>query len=164
MSRLINDIKREEGFRAIPYDDTLGYATAGIGTKLPFTIAEVELIMRARFDVAMAGINEDGIKFQGDLFPISEAEAEMILQFRLNQMISALLEKKPIVLRMTQERQEVIFNAMYQLGVSGILKFKLFWAAIEEFKFQEASQEMILSRWHSQTPGRVERLAKIMRG
>lgn len=100
----------------------------------------------------------------GTRLPLSEAEAELILQFRLNQKISHLLEMKPIVLTLTQSRQEVLFEMAYQLGVNGLLKFKNMWRAIEDNDYATASAEMLNSRWHSQTPNRAEKLAKIMGG
>lgn len=38
--RLVDTIEQEEGFGALPYDDTLGHATIGYGTLLPITRAQ----------------------------------------------------------------------------------------------------------------------------
>jgi len=128
MSRLVETIKKSEGFVGNNYEDSLGIPTIGYGTKLPLT----------------------------------KAEAETILAIRLNQKISHLLEEKPIVLRLPQDKQEVLFEAAYQLGVGGLLRFKMMWLALENFDYKVAAQEMKLSRWYMQTPERVERLAKQM--
>jgi len=128
MSRLVETIKKSEGFVGNNYEDSLGIPTIGYGTKLPLT----------------------------------KAEAETILAIRLNQKISHLLEEKPIVLRLPQDKQEVLFEAAYQLGVGGLLRFKIMWLALENFDYKVAAQEMKLSRWYMQTPERVERLAKQM--
>jgi len=162
MSRLVDDIKKDEGFNPYPYKDSLGIDTAGMGTKLPLTIAEVEMVMRERFANALRDIHDGGIKFQESIFPLSKKEAESILQFRLNQKISELLEAKPIVFRFSQERQEVLFNMIYQMGVSGVLKFKMMWLALENFDYKVASQEMLDSEWATQTPNRAKKLAKQM--
>lgn len=130
MSRLIEQIKEDEGFRGESYLDSLDIPTIGFGTRLPLT----------------------------------EAEAELILQFRLNQKISHLIEVKPIILTLTQDRQEVLFNMVYQMGVNGVLKFKKMWKAIEAGDYATASAEMLDSRWHKQTPNRAEKLAKKMGG
>lgn len=50
MSRLIEQIKEDEGFRGEPYDDSLGIPTIGIGTRLPLTEEEAELIMKSRLN------------------------------------------------------------------------------------------------------------------
>lgn len=164
MSRLVENIKESEGFVAAPYLDSLGYSTVGIGTRLPLTVAEIEIVIRFRFDEAMKKINSDGVVFNGDIFPLSKQEATILLEFRLNQKISHLLEKKPIVLRLPQEQQEVVFEMVYQMGVNGVLNFKMMWLALEQLDYGIASVEMLDSRWAKQTPQRAEKLAKKMSG
>jgi len=46
----IDEIKKNEGFSGMPYDDSLGYATIGYGTKLPLSEYESELILKHRYD------------------------------------------------------------------------------------------------------------------
>ena len=99
----------------------------------------------------------------GTRLPLTEAEAELILSFRLNQMISHLLEVKPLVLRLPQDKQEVLFEMVYQMGVNGVLNFKMMWLALENFKYNEASVEMIDSLWAKQTPNRANKLAEQMK-
>ena len=50
MKDLKNKIKDSEGFSGDPYDDTLGIATIGYGTKLPLSEDEAELILKSRLD------------------------------------------------------------------------------------------------------------------
>ena len=162
MSRLVENIKESEGFRPYPYKDSLGKDTVGYGTLLPLSVAEVEMVMRERFAVSLTTINDGGIIFQGMVFPLTKEEAEYILQFRLNQKISELVEKKPILFRFPQEKQEVLFEMGYQLGINGLLKFKMMWLALENFDYKVASEEMLDSKWKLQTPTRAEKLAKQM--
>jgi len=100
----------------------------------------------------------------GTKLPLSEAEAELILSFRLNQKISQLLEKKPIVMTLSQERQEVLFSLAYQLGTNGLLRFKRMWVAIENHDFATASAELLDSKYATQTPNRANKNAKILGG
>ena len=100
----------------------------------------------------------------GTKLPLSEDEAELILKARLNKKINELLDKKPIILRLPQEKQEVLFEMAYQLGTNGLLKFKRMWAALENFDYIEASTEMLDSKWYIQTPGRAQKLSDIIRG
>lgn len=53
---LIADIKRAEGFRGQPYNDTQGNATIGYGTRLPLTKAEGELLLQHRLTEEQACI------------------------------------------------------------------------------------------------------------
>ena len=100
----------------------------------------------------------------GTKLPLSEEEAELILKHRLNKKIDELLQKKPVVMTLSQDRQLVLFEMAYQLGVNGLLKFKKMWDAIDNRDFATASAEMLDSRWHQQTQLRAEKLAKVMGG
>ncbi len=100
----------------------------------------------------------------GTRLPLSEAESELILSFRLNQKISHLLELNPIVLTLTQERQEVLFEMAYQLGINGLMKFVMMWKAIESRQYESAAEEILDSRLARQTPNRAKKYADGMRG
>ncbi len=100
----------------------------------------------------------------GTKLPISKAEGELLLSFRLNKMISDLLEEKPIIFRFPQERQEVLFEMCYQMGVKGLLNFKMMWLALENFDYIVAAEEILDSRLARQTPKRAKKYADIMRG
>lgn len=160
--RLIENIKASEGFREYPYKDLLGIDTVGMGTKLPLSLSEVEMIMRDRFGKALTNMNDGGIVFQGMVFPLSKAEAELLLKFRLNKMTTELLEFKPIMFRFPQDKQEVIFEMIYQMGVRGVVNFKMMWLALENFDYKVAAEEMLDSQWAKQTPSRANKLAKQM--
>jgi len=99
----------------------------------------------------------------GTKMPLSKDEAELILKHRLTQKINHIIEKKPIILTLPQEKQFVLFEMAYQLGVSGLLKFKKMWKSIESKDFKEASVEMLDSRWAKQTPNRAKELSERMR-
>jgi len=47
---MIEMIKKHEGFRGMPYEDSLGFPTIGYGTKLPLTKEEAELLLKHRLD------------------------------------------------------------------------------------------------------------------
>jgi len=98
----------------------------------------------------------------GTKLPLTKAEAETILAIRLNDKISRLLQEKPIVLRLPQDKQEVLFEMAYQLGVGGLLRFRMMWLALENFDYKVAAQEMLDSKWRLQTPNRAEKLARQM--
>jgi len=48
MKELIENVKESEGFRGMPYADTLGFATIGYGTKLPLSKEESQVILEMR--------------------------------------------------------------------------------------------------------------------
>ena len=100
----------------------------------------------------------------GTRLPLSKEEAELILKSRLDEKIRHLAKEKPVISTLCKARQEVLFNMSYQLGVSGLLKFKRMWEAIENKDFEKASKEGLNSRWAMQTPTRANKLMEIMRG
>ncbi len=57
MNELIANIKREEGFRSMPYKDSLGILTIGYGTKLGLDEEEAELILRHRLKYFIDKVN-----------------------------------------------------------------------------------------------------------
>ena len=58
--------------------------------------------------------------------------------------------------------KEVLIEMTYQMGTSGMLKFKKMIANMKEKNWAKASDEMKDSLWYRQTPGRCERLAQIV--
>ena len=64
---------------------------------------------------------------------------------------------------MPVEVQEVVVNMCYQLGVTGVSKFKKAISAMQERDWITASEEMLDSKWAKQTANRANRLADIVR-
>lgn len=58
---------------------------------------------------------------------------------------------------------EIIVEMVYQLGKPRTSKFKKMIAALKDHQFQTAADEMISSRWYTQTPQRCSKLAGFMR-
>ena len=98
----------------------------------------------------------------GTKLPIDEYEAEMLLKYRLGKMMKELHARLD-GLDVPQEVWELLYHMAYQLGVSGVLKFKNMVKALQEKDFKQASVEMLDSRWASQTPNRAKRMAERMR-
>jgi len=67
------------------------------------------------------------------------------------------LEDMPI------EVQEVVLNMCYQLGVTGVSKFRKAISALQEGEWDEAANEMLDSLWARQTPNRAKELSDIVR-
>ena len=64
---------------------------------------------------------------------------------------------------MPEEGQDVIYEMCYQLGVTGVSKFKKTLAYLENNEFRMAAKEMLDSKWHRQTPNRSQRLSDIIK-
>ena len=58
---------------------------------------------------------------------------------------------------------EEIERMVFQLGKTGVSKFKNMWKALSELNYVGASYEMLDSKWAKQTPNRAKSMAKIMK-
>lgn len=95
--------------------------------------------------------------------PLTEDEAEYLL---LNDVMNTQKELagRPFYDRLCKERQEVIENMTFNMGLPTVLKFVGMISAIEESNYNQAAHEMLDSKWATQVGDRAIRLAKIMRG
>ena len=59
--------------------------------------------------------------------------------------------------------QGVIIEMSYQMGVSGVSKFKKALHAMQMLQWKEAAKELLDSRWAKQTPNRAKELSDIIR-
>ena len=50
----------------------------------------------------------------GTKLPISEDEAEMLLKHRLNNKIEHLLQEKPFIVNLDENRQAILYEMAYQ--------------------------------------------------
>jgi lysozyme len=57
----------------------------------------------------------------------------------------------------------VLIEMVFQLGVGGVSKFKKMWSGLQEQDYNEASIQMLDSRWAKQTPSRANSLAQVMK-
>ena len=60
---------------------------------------------------------------------------------------------------MPQEIKDVVMEMCYQLGVTGVSKFKKTIAYLQNKQWEEASIEMLDSLWARQTPNRAKELS-----
>lgn len=137
-------IRDHEGCVDTVYLDTLGKATIGIGHL-------VQPHERQRF--------KEGIK-------ISVDEIEDLFLIDLNRACAGaeqlISENYRGDKRLPQVIEHVIVEMVFQLGKTGVSKFKKMWKALSDGDKKQASLEMQDSRWHSQTPVRCEALAEIV--
>lgn len=60
-------------------------------------------------------------------------------------------------------RAGALLNMAFQLGMPSCKGFPAMWAALERYDYAAAADEMLDSRWHTQTPARCEEMAAAMR-
>ena len=109
------------------------------------------------------GVDTIGYGFAIKDLVMDEDIAEMILRRKLDALIDRVKKRFPFVEEMPQAGQDVIYEMCYQLGVSGVSKFKKTLAYLENREYRMAASEMLDSKWHRQTPNRSQRLSDIIR-
>ena len=97
----------------------------------------------------------------GTLLPLSEEEAQLLLQYRLKKAEKSL-EKIEFYYKLPIEIREVLQNMCYNLGITGLLKFKKTLFYLEHRMFKEASSEMLNSKWANQVGERAFQLSTIV--
>jgi lysozyme len=131
-------IKKHEGFLAKVYLDSLGKATIGYGHLLTEEDDFVE-----------------GVIYDKDIL-------EALFEKDFNKAVQGaeqLLEGYNIAL----VAKEVIIEMVFQLGKTGVSKFKKMFDALKNNDYSRAAAEMLNSAWYRQTPSRCEELSELMK-
>ena len=91
---------------------------------------------------------------------ISEDEAFYLLGNDIEIIWDELIKQHPIVEELDDQRQMILLDMAFNMGVPRLGKFKKMWAAIENGDMIEASKQALDSRWADQVGRRAERLAE----
>jgi lysozyme len=93
---------------------------------------------------------------------ISASEAMLLLEHDINRVIAKLSYHLPWWSSLTDNRQRVLANMAFNLGIDGLLKFKNTLSYIQNGKYREAAKAMLESKWAKQVGERAVRLSKMM--
>jgi len=94
---------------------------------------------------------------------ITKEEARMILAHRIRKIHLELISRLPYWTRLSVVRQNVLINMAYNLGVDGLMKFKVTLSMIEVGRYEEAAKQMLKSKWAKQVGRRAKELSNMMR-
>lgn len=134
MKNLVEALRRHEGVASFAYEDTEGFITVGVGRCLD---------------------PERGLG-------LSEDEIDYLLMNDIKRCYDELGVFSWFH-DLSQVRQEVLINMVFNLGLPAFLKFKKTMALVAEGRYEEASQEMLDSKWARQVKGRAIELSEMMR-
>ena len=137
-------IRDHEGCRDEVYLDSLGKATIAIG----------HLVQPHERDRYKPGVKISADEIE-DLFLIDLNRACAGAEELIGQLYRG--DK-----RLPQTIEHVIVEMVFQLGKTGVSKFRKFWKALSDGDKKEAAAQMVDSRWHSQTPIRCKELASLV--
>ena len=139
MDRLLESVKKHEGYRNKVYLDTLGKRTVGVG------------------HLCVEDFWEDDKEYE-------EKFLMTILEHDLSTAIKGANElmAENGCMDMNEKAHEIIIEMIFQLGKTGVSKFKNMWKALSELNYVGASYEMLDSRWAKQTPNRAKAMSAEM--
>jgi len=136
---LKHQLEFEEGRRLKAYTCTAGHKTIGIGHNL---------------DVKPA--------FNGRRIPdiISDQICDLIFDRDIEDTIIQLNFVWLANTKLDPARRDAVINMCFQLGINGVMKFKLMLNALERSDWVAAKAHALDSSWAKQTPERAERVAE----
>ena len=140
LERLLESVKRHEGYRNKVYLDTLGKRTVGVG------------------HLCVEDFWEDDKEYE-------ESFLMEILQKDLQEAIRGAKElmDEHGCADIDERAEEIIIEMVFQLGRTGVKKFRNMWKALSEHNYVGASFEMLDSKWAKQTPNRAKDMADQMK-
>ena len=140
MDRLLESVKKHEGYRNKVYLDTLGKRTVGVG------------------HLCVEDFWEDDKEYD-------EKFLMEILEKDLSEAIKGAndLMAEHDCMDINEKAHEILIEMVFQLGKTGVSKFRKMWDALAEKNYIGASYEMLDSRWAKQTPNRAKDMAQVMK-
>ena len=93
---------------------------------------------------------------------ITEDEALYLLGNDIGYFTEQLEDNLIGFQELPEDKKAVLVNMAFNLGVNGLLKFKKMLAAVLEERWEDASSEMLNSRWADQVGNRAIELAEVM--
>jgi len=138
-NKLLESVKKHEGYRNKVYLDSLGKRTVGVG------------------HLCVEDFWEDEKEYE-------ESFLMDILQKDLQGSIDGA-EDLCKGLKISDDAKILIIEMIFQLGKTGVKKFRNMWKALQQDppQYDVAATEMLDSRWAKQTPNRAKEMSDHMR-
>ena len=139
MDRLLASVKKHEGYRNKVYLDTLGKRTVGVG------------------HLCVEDFWEDD----------KEYEESFLMEILEKDLQNAIKGAKDLIaengcMDMDEIAEEIIIEMVFQLGKTGVSKFRNMWKHLSALEYASAASEMLDSRWAKQTPNRAQNMSAEM--
>ena len=141
MDRLLASVKKHEGYRNKVYLDTLGKRTVGVG------------------HLCVEDFWEDD----------KEYEEKFLMTILEHDLETAIKGAKDLMsengcMDIDEVAEEIIIEMIFQLGKTGVSKFKNMWKHLSALEYSDAASEMLDSRWAKQTPNSAQGMSAQMAG
>ena len=94
---------------------------------------------------------------------VTEEEAMYLLDNDIKDFQESLSRELPWFDSLDECRRNILTNMAFNLGISGLLKFKNTLLAVENENWEEAASQMLDSRWAQQVGSRATELSGLMK-
>jgi len=139
IDKLIQELILDEGYKYETYEDHLGFLTLGVGHLVLDTDPEINKPVGT---------------------PVSEERVLECLNNDIETVCDELNRNMPWWKELSDEKMRVLANMCFNLGITRLLKFRKFLAALESGDFETAGEEMMDSKWATQVGARATRLQR----
>ena len=139
MERLLQSVKDHEGYRNKVYLDTLGKRTVGVGHLCVEDFWEDDKEYEEKFLMTI---------LEHDLQSAIKGAKELMSENGCNDI--------------DEIAEELIIEMVFQLGKTGVSKFRNMWKHLSALEYSMAASEMLDSRWAKQTPNRAQAMSAQM--
>lgn len=109
------------------------------------------------------GIDTIGYGFAIKDLELEEDICEMILERKIKKLEKEVSTRFSWFKPLPITAKEIILEMCYQMGVTGVSKFKKTITYMVHKEWENASLEMLDSKWAVQTPGRAKELSSKMK-
>ena len=143
--KLLESVKKHEGYRNKVYLDTLGKRTVGVG------------------HLCVEDFWEDDKEYEEKfLMTILEHDLQTAIKSAEDLINNCPSGGKANI---SDDAKILIIEMVFQLGGNGVSKFRKMWQALQQDPpdYAEASVQMLDSRWAKQTPNRANEMADHMK-
>lgn len=140
-STLNKELRRDEGVERMPYIDTVGVKTVGVGHNMKAKPLPTDW-----------------------KFPLTDAQVDLLLSQDLADVFASLNKRLPWWATLTPGRQRCLANMAFNLGIDGLMTFTNTLRAIKEGRYSDAVAGMRASKWAKQVGKRSERMCDLMLG
>ena len=135
INNILDQLVRDEGYRATAYKDSRGYLTVGIGFLIDPTVPGAGLTIE---------------------------ESKAVLDIKVKAVRDTLTTHLPWFKNLDVVRQEALVNMTYNMGFIHLIGFHNTLSLIEKGQYAGAGTEMLQSAWAKQVGDRAVRLAAQM--
>ena len=139
MDRLLASVKKHEGYRNKVYLDALGKRTVGVGHLCVEDFWEDDKEYEEKFLMTI---------LEHDLQSAIKGAKELMSENGCNDI--------------DEIAEELIIEMVFQLGKTGVSKFRNMWKHLSALEYSMAASEMLDSRWAKQTPNRAQAMSAEM--